>query len=194
MGRTCVSTVLSTAALAELFEFVTLSSRGFAIILLRSCVSPIWYYTAHIHAILGLLFFRALLPSMSYGKSQVYPSLPAARTRSPDRSTDALPGVALVDAAGRRRRSRQPRLQRLRLGGLRERRRLGPPATAQTRHVLGLERRRRPQRQGAATAVRLRDPKIPLQVRSALLLHLYIWNTEFFPQSCLSSIELFCAV
>jgi hypothetical protein len=61
----------------ELFEFVTLSSRGFATILFRSCASPIWYYAAHISAILGLLFFRALLPSISYGKSQVCPFLPA---------------------------------------------------------------------------------------------------------------------
>jgi hypothetical protein len=57
----------------ELFEFVTISSRGFATILLRSCASPIWYYAAHIYAILGLLFSRALLPSMNCGKSQVYP-------------------------------------------------------------------------------------------------------------------------
>jgi hypothetical protein len=57
----------------ELFEFVTISSRGFATILLRSCASPIWYYAAHICAILGLLFFRTLLPSMNCGKSQVCP-------------------------------------------------------------------------------------------------------------------------
>jgi hypothetical protein len=59
--------------LMELFEFVTISSRGFATILLRSCASPIWYYAAHICAILGLLFFRTLLPSMNCGKSQVCP-------------------------------------------------------------------------------------------------------------------------
>jgi hypothetical protein len=57
---TFLSSILHVAW--ELFEFVTLSSRGFATILLRSCASPIWYYAAHIRAILGLLFSPALLP------------------------------------------------------------------------------------------------------------------------------------
>jgi hypothetical protein len=44
----------------ELFEIVTISSRGFTSLLLRSYTSLVWYYRAQSHARLGLLIFRPL--------------------------------------------------------------------------------------------------------------------------------------
>jgi hypothetical protein len=44
----------------ELFEIVTISSRGFTSLLLCSYTLLVWYYGAQSHARLGLLIFRPL--------------------------------------------------------------------------------------------------------------------------------------
>jgi hypothetical protein len=49
---------------SELFAIVTISSRGFATLLLRSRASPFWYSGAHSRTRLGQLFPRALLTSV----------------------------------------------------------------------------------------------------------------------------------
>jgi hypothetical protein len=46
--------------IVELFEFVTISSRGFATLSLRSRASLVWYYGGNTHASLVLLMSRAL--------------------------------------------------------------------------------------------------------------------------------------
>jgi hypothetical protein len=75
---TDVSTDTGSARLGrimELFETVTISSRGFATLLLRSRASPFWYSGAHSHATLGQLFSRALLGKV---KVKIVPAVSTA--------------------------------------------------------------------------------------------------------------------
>jgi hypothetical protein len=64
---------LSDVPRVELFEIVIISSRGFAILLLRSWISSFCYSVAHSLAILAQLMSSALLASIRYGKGQFCP-------------------------------------------------------------------------------------------------------------------------
>jgi hypothetical protein len=68
----CTVLPLSSVIL-ELFEIVTISSRGFATLLLRSRESPFWYSGAHRRARLGQLLPRTLLTSVFQFFGLIYP-------------------------------------------------------------------------------------------------------------------------
>jgi hypothetical protein len=93
----------------ELFEIVTISSRGFATLLLHSRASPFWYSGAHSRARLGQLFPRALLTSVFQFFGLIYPQgVLALGCSSCHQKTELAPPCATRGLATRWSRSRLP--------------------------------------------------------------------------------------